>query len=186
MRPLKDVMGEPLHWVQPKAMSRRYELRTEDDLLATLCFESAFGSLATVETADGSWTFKRVGFFKPRVTVRESGAEVDLVVYTPRWTGSEGTLEFAGGRTFQWRSTNFWATRYEIGDASGNRLIEYKSGSERFKLADLFKTQALVTIDPLARGLVELPLLVSLGWYLIILLQEDSAAAASAATAAAS
>ena len=51
----------------------------------------------------------------------------------------------------------------------------YKQGVEASWLADIFKTQARVEIQPAAEGLRELSLLVMLGWYLIVLKQQDDA-----------
>jgi hypothetical protein len=52
-------------------------------------------------------------------------------------------------------------------------------------VSDLFKTQALVEIEPQVYALAELSLLVLLGWYLVILHQDDVAAASAATTPAA-
>lgn len=97
LRPISAVLAGKLEWVQPKTMQRKYELRAADGLVATLEYKSAFGSLAVAASSDGIWTFKRVGFFNPRVTVRRQGEEQDLAVYRPRWTGNQGTIRLADG-----------------------------------------------------------------------------------------
>jgi hypothetical protein len=176
-------LGQQLHWVQPKAMERNYELRTEDRVVGALAFPKAFGSLAAAATVEGDWSFKRAGFFKPFITVRQEGGDTDVAVYRPKWTGMQGTLEFADGNVFLWSTANFWATRFQFSDASGQPLVTYQSGLEEWKLSDLFKSQGRVEIDPSAYALRELPLLVLLGWYIILLHEQDSAAAASAAAA---
>ncbi len=177
MKPLSEVEERELYWMQP-TMKRSFELRAGDDLFATLKFETAFGSLATAESAAGTWTFKRVGFFKPRVTVRVQGAEDNLAGYRLEWGGAEGVLEFANGETFVWKLANFWATQYEIVDAEGIPLISYKS--KVGKPSDLLKDQARVEMSPQARGMDKLALLLLIGWYLIILQQEDVMATATA------
>ncbi len=179
MQPLSDHLDRELSWIQPKTSARAFELRVGDELLATLRFQSAFGSLAVADSSAGSWTFKRVGFFNPRVTVRVAGQEFDTAVYTPRWTGSDGKLAFANGRTYRWSVANFWSTKFQICDLDGEPLIGYHSGSEKPRLSDIFKTQAFVQVTPRGRELPDLPLLVLVGWYLIILQHEDSAAAAA-------
>ena len=45
-----DVAHRGLRWVQPRTFSQAYELRTEDAVVATLTFRSAFSSLATGES----------------------------------------------------------------------------------------------------------------------------------------
>ncbi len=185
MENFAQAMNKNLLWIQPKALQRRFELRDEEMLVAALEFKSSYGSLAAATTAEENWTFKRVGFFNPRVTVRRSEEEIDLAVYRPKWTGTQGVLEFTAGRSYIWKVANFWATRYEFLDSAGQPLLAYQSGIEHGKLSDLFKNQARVEILPTAHGLPELPLLVLLGWYLIVLSQEDSAVAATAATSGA-
>ena len=184
LEPLDIAAGNRLSWSQPKALQRAFELREGDRLLGTLSFVKSFGSLAEASMATGDWTFKRVGYFRPRVTVRRRGQETDLAVYQPKGWGSEGELQFAGGRVYAWKPANFWATRFNFVDGAGRALIAFKPGSEESKRSDLFRFQALVEIDPSASRLEELPLLVSLGWYLMILHHQDSASGGAVAAAA--
>jgi hypothetical protein len=180
MKSLSEVGAAELYWMQP-TMKRSFELRAEDDLFATLRFETAFGSLATARSTAEVWTFKRVGFFKPQVTARVQGAEDNLMVYRPQWAGAEGVLEFADGETYVWKLANFWATQYQIVDAEGNPLIGYTSKIDN--LSDLIKDQARVDIAPQAQGQDKLALLLLMGWYLIILQQGDVVATATAVAA---
>jgi hypothetical protein len=184
LQKIKYAVDQELHWVQPKAMERRFDLMGVAQRFATLEFPNAFGSLASAWTDDGLWTYKRVGFFATRVTVRAEGSENDLAVYQPKWTGMQGTLMFAGGQTYLWNTVNFWGTRFQFSDANGQPVIAFQTGVGEGKFSDIFKTQARVEVDPAALGNPDLPVLVTLGFYLIILQHEDSAAAASAAAAA--
>ena len=185
MESIANFVGTPLYWVQPKTFERWFELRAGDQVVATLGWETSCGTLARGTTADGSWTFKRVGFLNPRVTVRQSRSEVDLAVFWPRWLG-DGTLEFAYGKAYRWQSTNFWASDWMFTATDGTPLVAFKEGSREGGLSNLFKMQSLVEIHPQARDLAELPLLILLGWYLMILRQDDAAAGAAAVAAAAS
>jgi len=164
-------------WRQPKALQRTFELRDDDRLFGTLCFVKPFGSLAVASLAAGDWTFKRVGFFRPRVTVRRRDQETDLAVYEPKGWRADGELQFTAGRSYGWRAANFWATKFNFVDGAGRSLVTFKPGAEDSKWSDIFKFQALVEIDPSASRLEDLPLLVALGWYLMILHHEDSASA---------
>jgi len=56
MLKLVELIGRELEWKQPNALRKEYELRDG-------------------ESGDGVWTFKRVGFWQPRATVRTSGSE---------------------------------------------------------------------------------------------------------------
>jgi hypothetical protein len=77
MRKIAEAIGQEAQWAQPSTWQQEYELRVGDDVAATLRFRSGFGSMAAGESADGRWTFKRVGFWHPQVTVRAHGAETD-------------------------------------------------------------------------------------------------------------
>lgn len=170
MKRLAEVTGLPLQWLQPSAWREAYELRAGDDLAATLRFRSAFGSFATAETAEDCWTFKRVGFWTTRVTVRLCDSVEDLAVFhNNTWKGG-GALQFSDGRRYP-ASTNFWQTRYEFQADAGEPLV-------RFDIGGVFRQSAAVTIQPAALRLAELPLLITLGWYLAVMMHQDSAAAA--------
>jgi len=175
MRKIAEVVGQQLKWVQPSVLAMQYELRAADELAATLRFRSCFGSFATGESADGCWTFKRIGFWQTRVTVRACGEDVDRATFRNNtWSGG-GTLELSGGRKFL-ATTNFWQTNLEFQDELGGTLIKFKSGG-------LLHLSATVDLEPNAVSLPVLPWMVMLGWYLTVMMHLDSATAAGGAGA---
>lgn len=182
MDTISALAGHSLEWLQPKTLERTYELQAGPAQLATLTFHSALGTLATAATADGAWTFKRIGFLNPRVTVRVAGSPDDLAVYQPKFWG-DGTLTFAGGAAFRWRPTNFWATEWAFTGADDTPLIRFRAGAEKARLSDILKTQATVELQPDESIQPFIPLLVALGMYLIILHQQDTAGAVAATSA---
>ena len=175
MRAISQFVGQPLKWEQPKAMKMEYELHCGEELVATLRFRSAFGSFATAESADGCWTFKRVGFFQTRVNIRTCDSEADLAAFRNNTWTSGGTLELPDGRHFP-ASTNFWMTKYEFRNEAEEELFAYR------KIGGFLHMSSYVDIQPGTASLAELPWMVLLGWYLVILLQQDAAAVAAAAT----
>ncbi|HEY0765862.1 MAG TPA: hypothetical protein VGD61_26010 [Pyrinomonadaceae bacterium] len=169
MRKIADVVGQELEWVQPSVFKMQYELRAGDELAATLRFRSSFGSLATGESADGCWTFKRIGFWQTRVTVRACSDDVDIASFKNNtWSGG-GTLELSDARKF-FATTNFWQTNLEFQEESGATLIKFKTGG-------LIHPSATVHVEPNTVNLAELPWVVMLGWYLIVMMHMDAAAA---------
>ena len=158
-----------LRWSQPKALKMEYELRSGDMLAATLRVHSAFGTLATAESGDGSWTFKRIGFWQHRATIRAKGAETDLALFRNNTWAAGGELEFAGGRKYK-AATNFWMTRFEFSTEMDEPLV-------RFDYGGVFRRSADVQVTASARRLSELPLLVLFGWYLVVMLDRDAGAA---------
>src|SRR5512143_4092274 len=125
MMKLAEMIGQELKWVQPHALKMEYDLRTGEDIVATLVFRSSFGSFATAASADGTWTFKRVGFWQTKATIRASGGETDLAVFKNNTWSAGGTLELPNGRKY-FANTNFWATQYEFKTETGEALVSYK------------------------------------------------------------
>ena len=176
MKRIVDVIGRELEWQQPHATKRHFEFVAGGDPIATLEFRSMFGSLATVESADGSWTFKRVGFFQPSVTVRKASSDAEIAVFRNRTWSAGGTLELPDGRRYP-ANTNFWMTTYELKDDNGEMLVRFT------RIRGVFHRAASVEIGSAATRLAELPWMVALGWYIAVMMQDDASGAAAGAAA---
>lgn len=172
MKPMRDCIERTLHWRQPSALQQRHELRDGEVEVATLEFRNAFGTLATAQTAEGVWTFKRVGVFNARVTVRAGDSERDLAAFRPNTWKAGGTLELADGRQFR-ADTNLWMTRYSFASPDEQPLVSFQ------RIAGVLHHSAEVTVHESARTLPELPWIVPLGWYLALLMQHDGGVAAA-------
>lgn len=167
-----------LHWVQPQAKTRSFELHSGDDVVAMLSWEKTFGTLATAQTAEKTWTFKRVGFFNPRVTVRSPGSEADIAVFKPSW-GYGGTLEVQG-KTFTWKKLDFWGNRWGFAWQDGTVLLSFGYAGG---LGAMFKLEGTVEMSPgSVSTIVDMPLLATLGWYIMVLMHDDNTAAIVATT----
>jgi hypothetical protein len=176
MKAIAAYIGQSLQWTQPQALKKKFELRAADEILATLELRSMFGSLGRGESADGCWTFKRVGFFQTRVTIRSCESETEIAQFkNSTWKGG-GTLELPDGRELR-ATTNFWQTKLDFLDPSEAPLISFHSGG-------VLHLSAEVNLQPNASTLPELPWITMLGFYLIIMMQRDAAGAAAAAAAA--
>ena len=175
MKRIAELVGRELKWVQPHTLKMEYELHADGELAATLRFRSSFGSLATAESADGCWTFKRVGFWQTRVTIRACGTEADIAIFKNNtWSGG-GTLEFPDGRKFR-ANTNFWLTKYEFNSEADEALFGYRN------IGGMLHLSAAVDIQPRAAHIPEIPWMVMLGWYLVLMMQRDAAVVVVAAT----
>jgi hypothetical protein len=172
MKRILEIAGHESHWKQPRALLPEYELRADGELAATLVFRSTFGSFATGTSADGCWTFKRLGFVATTVTIRAEGSETDLAVFRNNtWTGG-GTLEFPDGRRLR-ANTNFWTTRYQLSTEAEAPLITFS------RIGGLLHVSCAVEVHDAARAMPELPWLVMLGWYLAIMMHRDAAVVAA-------
>ncbi|MGA9140568.1 MAG: hypothetical protein WBZ29_10105 [Methanocella sp.] len=167
-----------LKWVQPRARSPFFELRANDDALATLSREKLFGTLATAQTAEKTWTFKRVGFLQTRVTVRSPGYDADLATFKPAWSYS-GTLDIQG-RPYAWKQLSFMGTKWGFVRPDGAPIVTFKHAGG---LDTIFKLEADVEISPGEVSInADLPLLLTLGWYIMVMMADDTMAAAVVTT----
>jgi hypothetical protein len=168
---LRELIGREARWTQPSAMAASYVLDVGGSAAATLTFRSSFGSLATGESADGCWTFKRVGFFATRVTIRACGDDQEIAVFhNATWKGG-GTLEVPGGKAYR-ANVNFWQTRFEIATDTDVPLVSFT------RIGGAFHLGSDVQIHAAAGDLRELPWMVMLGWYLTVMAHRDSSTAA--------
>jgi hypothetical protein len=157
-----------LRWVQDRG--RKFCLRdSEQNLYATLEFETTTGSLATGETTEGRWTFKRVGFFKPCISVRPVGLDTDVALFR------QGRVHFAGGRAFLWKLTRLRRKEMGFEDQEGHRLLRLQPEF------DSRKYQAKLEIEPAKTDSTGLSILVLLSWHMSLLQQKDVEAGSSAA-----
>ena len=171
MRRIAELAGRELRWTQPSALRKEYELRAGDELVAVLRFPSSFSSQAKAESAEGCWTFERVGFWRNKTVIRACGKQIPLAVFkNSRW-GSGGTLELSDGRSYP-ASTNFWHTELEIRNEADELLLSLRSGG-------VARLSATVAIHIGAARLPEVPWLVMLGCYLLVMMKADAALAAS-------
>ena len=86
-------------------------------IYVTLQFERTAGSLATGKTSEDQWTFKRVGFFKPCISVRPAGQETVVAFF------QRARLHFAGGRVPVWKPTKGPGTERGCEDQEGRRVV---------------------------------------------------------------
>jgi hypothetical protein len=175
MKNIRDLVGQELKWSQPHQLKREYELHAGNELVATLRFRSLFGSFATAESGDGCWTFKRVGFWQTSVTIRSHGSDQDIAVFKNNTWTNGGTLELPNGCHYP-ANTHFWMTTYEFTTEAGQSLVQYR------RIGGILSASSLVTIQPSAAALGELPWLVMLGWYLRVMLDMDAAMVAIVVT----
>ena len=176
MEPLIDHLGKPLIWSQVKF--RRFELLARDRVLARLEWQKVLSSIAIGETADGRWTLKREGWFRPCISVTTADGDVPVAALKFGGRGRD-TIRMASGTSFVWRATKVHRSEMGIFGAEDTPLVTLRLRQK------LLRYEAAVTIAPAARRLAELPVLLLLGWYRMAQgLDEESALMAAIAGAA--
>lgn len=158
-----------LEWRQPSALSRSYELKSGDSVLATLKFTKTLGTLATASASGSVWTFKRTGFLNPVVTARAEGSDSNLAEFRAKWTARSGSLEMATGESLVMRALNFWGSEWGVEDGQGRLLMKIHEKG-------VVHSSARYEVTEIGRLRQDLGLLLCLSWYVLILMAEDSAA----------
>lgn len=171
---MSDTPYQPISAVSPSGVwqpagKRRWELVTPDGVAAGLHWPRFLSNLALAEAADGAWSFKRAGLTGSRVTVREQQWDHNLAEMALRWN-RKGQLEFVG-RRFRWAPSNFWSTRWHW-------LADDDAPLVRFRRRSGLRSRGEVEVTTDGHRYPELPILLTLGWYLMAEAQKDTVAAA--------
>lgn len=166
MLKLVELIGHELKWIQPHALKMEYELRSSEIVAATLRFQGGFNSTSIGTSADGSWIFRRVGFWQNEVVVRASETETDLAVFKHSTWDGRGTVGLPDGHKYSF-TPNTWATQYEFRNEMAETFIIYR------KIGGVLRRSSLTELDPLAKDVPEMPWIVLLGWYFIVLMYMD-------------
>jgi len=151
-----------LAWVEAKPLVS--ELRAGGDVVATLAWAKRWSSLATAEAADGRWTLKRTGFLRPQITVRASDSDVNFAIVS-MGSGGDGVLDFANGRSYQFRGSGVRHPGLTVSDARGRTILTLTldpRGEPTSASVEVVR-EAFGSDQPLA-------LLAILGWYLPLLM----------------
>ena len=133
-------------------------------------------SLAIGATADGQWTIKRVGFFRPRVTIRLPDHDMDLATLQYHRLGAS-VLQLRDGTTYHWKATKRRRSERGFYTADGELVVGCVRRTKWLHIeGDVF-------IGAGQEKCCDLSLLILLGWYRLVLEHDDDAATAAAVAA---
>jgi hypothetical protein len=179
MRPLSEAAGQQLQW-QGK---EEFELRAGDQIWAILHARERGADWTIGEAADGRWALRSEHIGSGEILViTEQDAQVQIAVVKhgrkhSLFARDDDYIEFADGNVVAWHKTSAWRDdEWDWVDREERHLIH-------------FQREHHVVIEPNARSLPELSLLVVAGGQLIQLhevAKKKAAVLASVATATAS
>jgi len=163
-RPLREALLGDLIWRRPSVFSRELILEAGSEELAALRWEKWFSFDAIAESADGLWTIGRrrsASLFGDYV-VRDPASGDEVAGFKRSWRGT-GVVRFASGAEYPWNREGFWHPRHFWAAEDGRPLISFRSVLG-------FGRSYEMDVDPPARSLAELPVLVLLGGYVMALI----------------
>ncbi|MEI6681527.1 MAG: hypothetical protein WCO44_02805 [Bacteroidota bacterium] len=165
--------GTSILIIKPKMTRSFYNLTRGEDNIGTINFPKTFGTLAEVKLFEEEWSLKRMGFWKPYITVRRQNATQDYL-QVPFSGKFQGLLAFSAqnGESYELTQTGFWNPKW-VWIKHKRALIEYdlKFGMKKYAEAIIWEKDDL------------LPLLFMIGSYGLIMQGWDETAAATSVIA---
>ncbi len=125
--------------MKPKRIQSYYELSLGDEVFGSISFTKMFGTLAEVKLFDEEWSLKRMGFWKPYVTLRHKGEVQDYmrISFSGKW---QGLLSFVtqSGELYELTQTGIWNPKW-VWLKKGRPLIEFdmKFGMKKYAEANI-------------------------------------------------
>jgi hypothetical protein len=159
--PFSSVDRSALRWLRSADKPAEFTLLSGDAPVATLAWAKHGGSLATATTTQGRWTFKRVGFLSPIVTVRREGENENAAVLTAHFRRHE--IQVQGGGMYRLYHDSHILPGWSLAAADGREVLHIEPVAERRSLAG---GAVVVSGSP---DPAELLLVAVLSWYFIVL-----------------
>lgn len=170
LKALLDTPEREWVWTRPKLLSRVWELRAGDEVVATLESRSWLGVHMTGETAAGRWDLRHEGLLRGRAVLRREGEEAERLVFRPGWFGA-GEIRRAGGEPLLWKRGDVWGRRWRLLDRDGHAQLEFT------RRPAFLKSSTAVEASDAGRALGDLAELVLLGFFLVRMLERQAHAA---------
>jgi len=158
VRPLREAFGD-LIWSRPRLWRRELVLEAGSERLASLVWPKVFGYEAVAESADGRWilTRHRAVSLLGGCLVRDAATGAEVATFRRSWR-STGTVRFASGAEYTWAREGFWRAKHFWMGPDQRPLVTFQSQLGWQRVYEM-------TVDPAARALSDLPVLVLLGAY---------------------
>jgi len=139
MKTISDYIEKNLQIIQPSFFKRVYELRSNDELLATMYYPKMFGRDAIVEgVLTGKWEFYFPKFFSRNVSVRQAGYEIPVAEFINKVFSNKEFIELPNGQRVILKSFAFKAKK-EIQTEAEETLVELK-----FLFSMKFKVEVII------------------------------------------
>ena len=111
MTKLNEFRFIPLDWHQPDIWKRYYQLKFDDELVATLKWRNIFGTKVEGWTSVGKWIISRKGLFHPVYHVKKKGSKQTILKVRVRSSKIQ-PIKAPSGNVYQWKRFDFWKREY--------------------------------------------------------------------------
>nr|BBH94487.1 hypothetical protein KTA_26860 [Thermogemmatispora argillosa] len=177
MRAIRECADHPLHWRE--GTLRRHQLQAGEETLALISFLRLAETPALAEVAEGRFYFERRGLWLPQVAVRQGDEHgEELAVFEPQLWSRDGVLIGLRGPLYRWSRVR---KEHAAGGTLAGPCWEWQDLTDRPLLhfnqlicLPHLRMSGVLTIEPAASRLSLLPLLATLGWYLLVLYEHGA------------
>ncbi len=167
-RPLREALLGDLWWRRPGVFSRELILEAGSERLAGLRWEKWYSFQADASSADGRWIIgrRRAASLRGAHVVSDATSGAEVAAFKFNWRGP-GVVRFTSGLEYRWEREGFWRPRYFWTTTERSPLITFRS------LMGFGRSYEMI-VDPAARSLAELPVLVLLGGYVMAMMSAQT------------
>lgn len=153
-----------LQLVKPEVTKNYFEVVADNTRYASIDLLHAEGTLARLESVDGSFTMKRMGFFIPYVTLRKENELADVAI---SWLNlSSKTTITLDGCNYGFRHYDLWKNQWAWFNEKNRPIVKYKLVVE-----GPLRGQIEVSSDAMYSSALEL--LISIGAFFLLQLNDE-------------
>jgi len=160
--PLGSVDRSAFRWIRTATQPLVFQLLSGDAPVGELRWTKDVGSLATAEVAGGSYTIKRGGFLNPHVTIRAAGQSSDLARLSVHL--GYHSVHLADGTEYRFHRAGLLVPAWQLTTADRREILHL----EPVRTGRALEAGAVV-VDPAAKDLPALLVLLILSWHFIVL-----------------
>ena len=164
MNSIQEVQTTLYQLLKPDLNKKFYQISMDGMCVASLDLINGEGSLARIETKDGSYTIKRQGFFLPIVSIRRDKSDVDI---------STAMLDIRSkinivldGMSYTFRFFELWKNQWGWVNDKNKPIVRYKLTNAGIIRGDIELSKEAIYMSNLA-------LIITIGVYFLIQFEEE-------------
>ena len=112
---------------------RGFELKRNEQTVATLRRPSAWSANFLAATGDENWMIRRNGFWGNRAEILEAASQQPIASFKSAW-GGKGTLTFADGQTFFVVTHGCWHPVWTVTTETGQPVLKLHTRGKSVEL----------------------------------------------------
>lgn len=126
----EEIVPDQLYWYQPRLAKRQFELKKNDQVVATLVWSWSSATKATFQENGQEWRFQQPNWFKNQICIQNLATGQEIGRFQPRGFFKNGYDLELNGVAYQ---IFFRPYRIVLCDSQGNQLTELARADNRRK-----------------------------------------------------